>query len=122
MKKKTHEDHYAVRIEHDDGDWVATVPALPGCMCVADSRDAAYKEIRVLIRGVLDLMKKDGMPVPEPDPALDDVRRLLPIVNVSKLAKVAGINRNTLSARLRRGTPMPSADVRKVRRALAELG
>ena len=124
MKTKLpREDHYAVRLNwsDDDSGWVAEVPALPGCLCVCDTREAAVAEIRVLIRGVLKLMAEEGHALPEPDGGLDEIRRLLPIVSISKLARVSGVSRSTLASRLARGTPMPQADAVKVRRAVAAL-
>lgn len=124
MKKKLpNEDHYAVRLNRSDDDagWVAEVPALPGCLCVGETREKAVAEIRVLIRGVLKLMEEDGHALPEPDGGLDEIRRLLPIVSISKPAKVSGVKRSTLASRLARGTPMPKEDTAKVRRAVAAL-
>ncbi len=79
------------------------------------------KEVNEAMSLWLECAVAHGDPIPEPDAVLDDIRRLLPIVNGSKLARTAGLNRSTLFTRLRRGTPLPKADAMKVRKALAEL-
>jgi predicted RNase H-like HicB family nuclease len=114
---------YAVRIEWSDDDegFVARVPALPGCLCVMPTETAALKEIRGLIREFLEIKHERGSAIPEPDGGLEIVRGLLPIVNVSKLARAAGVNRTTLTSRLHRGTPMPKEDTQRVRNVIAEL-
>jgi predicted RNase H-like HicB family nuclease len=116
-------EHYAVHIHWDDESecFIAEAPALDGCMADGATREEALKAIKPLIRIFLELKAERGAEIPEPDGVLEDVRRMLPIVNLSKLARAAGLNRATLGTRLRRGTPLPKADAVKVRKALAEL-
>jgi predicted RNase H-like HicB family nuclease len=117
------EKRYAVHIEWSDDDegFVARVLALPGCICVMPTETAALKEIRGLIRTFLEIRADRGSEIPDPDGGLEIVRRLLPIVNISKLARVSGVNRTTLTTRLRRGTPMPPSDTARVRKAISDL-
>jgi predicted RNase H-like HicB family nuclease len=123
QKNLPDEKRYAVRIEWSDDDegFVARVPALPGCLCVMPTEAAALKEIRGLIREFLEIRAERGSTIPEPDGGLEIVRRLLPIVNVSKLARVSGVSRTTLTSRLNRGTPMPKEDTLRVRNAISDL-
>lgn len=117
------EKRYAVQISWSDEDegFVARVPALPGCLCVMDTEAMALKEVRGLIRIFLEIRAERGSTIPEPDDGLEIVRRLLPIVNVSKLARAAGVNRTTLTSRLSRGTEMPVPETVRVRKVLRDL-
>ena len=126
MKRKAIEtpvDHYAVNIawSEEDEAFIARVPSMPGCIADGRTREEALKEANSAMKSWLECAVLHNDPIPEPDAVLDDIRRLLPIVNVSKLARAAGLNRDTLFTRIRRGTPLPKADAAKVRKALAEL-
>ena len=56
---------YRVIIEQDeDGRFVATCPALPGCVSQGDTRDQARANIVDAIAGYLESLKKHDEPVP----------------------------------------------------------
>ena len=56
---------YRVIIEQDeDGRFVATCPALPGCVSQGDTRDQARTNIVDAIAGYLESLKKHDEPVP----------------------------------------------------------
>lgn len=56
---------YRVYFEQDeDGVFVATCPALPGCVSQGRTRAAATENIREAIEGYLESLKKHGEPVP----------------------------------------------------------
>lgn len=57
---------YAVVIERGPTSWGATVPDLPGCVAVADSRAEVERLIQEAIAIHLDGMRQDGLPVPQP--------------------------------------------------------
>jgi predicted RNase H-like HicB family nuclease len=119
-------ERYAVNIkwsEENDG-FVALVPALPGCLCVMPTEASALKEIRLLIRAFLEIRLEDGHPIPEPDGGdLEEVDALLPLLNLSKLARAAGMNRATLASGVRRANkkfaPSPAVARRLARRLVA---
>ncbi|MDR3228771.1 MAG: type II toxin-antitoxin system HicB family antitoxin [Puniceicoccales bacterium] len=60
---------YAVNLKwsEDDEGFLATVPAIPSCLCVMPTEAAALREIRLLIKSCLELFVEDGNPIPEPD-------------------------------------------------------
>lgn len=59
--------HYSVTIEQDeDGVYVATCPALPGCISQGTSREDAVENIRDAIEGYLESLKKHGEAIPPP--------------------------------------------------------
>ena len=56
---------YRVYLEQDeDGVFVATCPALPGCVSEGQTRAEALENIREAIGGYLKSLKKHGDPVP----------------------------------------------------------
>jgi predicted RNase H-like HicB family nuclease len=56
---------YRVYLEQDeDGVFVATCPALPGCVSQGRTRAEAAENIREAIEGYLKSLKKHGDPVP----------------------------------------------------------
>ncbi|MBK9170797.1 MAG: type II toxin-antitoxin system HicB family antitoxin [Bryobacterales bacterium] len=61
---------YRVRLEQDeDGVFVATCPALPGCVSQGRTRNEAAQNIREAIEGYLASLKRHGDPVP---PSIDE--------------------------------------------------
>ena len=56
---------YTVVLEHeDDGGYVASVPALPGCVSQGDNRDEALANIREAIDLYMQDCRDAGDPVP----------------------------------------------------------
>ena len=56
---------YRAYLEQDeDGVFVATCPALPGCISQGKTRAEATNNIREAIEGYLDSLKKHGDPIP----------------------------------------------------------
>ena len=56
---------YRVYLEQDeDGVFVATCPALPGCVSQGGTRLEATANIREAIQGYLESLRKHGDPVP----------------------------------------------------------
>jgi antitoxin HicB len=56
---------YRVYLEQDeDGVFVATCPALPGCVSQGQTRVEATENIREAIEGYLQSLRKHGDPVP----------------------------------------------------------
>ena len=57
---------YAIVIEKGPTSFGASVPDLPGCISVAESREEAERLIREAIEGHLETMMLYGDPIPEP--------------------------------------------------------
>lgn len=58
---------YRIHIEQDeDGKFVASAPALPGCWSQGDTRSEAIKNIQDAIEGYLESLEKHGDPIPPP--------------------------------------------------------
>jgi predicted RNase H-like HicB family nuclease len=58
---------YRINIEQDeDGMFIATVPALPGCVSQGASREAAIENIRDAAHGYLESLRQHDEPIPPP--------------------------------------------------------
>ena len=56
---------YRVVLSRDDeGHWLASVPALPGCHTWGDSRDEALSNAKEAIEGYIESLQAAGEPVP----------------------------------------------------------
>jgi predicted RNase H-like HicB family nuclease len=49
----------------EEGHWVAECPSLPGCVSQGGTREEAIANIREAIQGYVEVLKEDGLPVPE---------------------------------------------------------
>jgi predicted RNase H-like HicB family nuclease len=49
----------------EDGFWVAEVPSLPGCISQGETRDEALVNIKEAIRLYIEVLKEDGLPIPD---------------------------------------------------------
>lgn len=116
-------EHFAVKVawSDDDGCFYASVPSLPGILFDAPTAAGALKGVRPLIREVLEIRAERNASIPEPDAVMADIRRLRPLLNLSKLAKESGVPRATLGTCLRRGTELAPEQADAVRRAFRKL-
>ncbi len=67
-KKRHHSlDEYVVEVEKgDDGEYVLTVPLLPGCMAAAHALDEAYEELKLAFQDWADDVEAHGGAMPRP--------------------------------------------------------
>ncbi|MDR2845499.1 MAG: type II toxin-antitoxin system HicB family antitoxin [Puniceicoccales bacterium] len=117
--KTSIENLYTVTVRWDSADecYYATAPALPGIMTDGETPETALREIRPVIRATLEMKHRHGDDIPEPDGvSIEQIKKLLPLMNLSKLAREAGINKHTLSARVRRTTPFPRQEAIRVKK------
>ena len=77
----THEEHqFTVLFEPTkEGGYVVTCPALPGLVTEGDSLEEARMMAQDAIRGYLESLRKDGLPIPRDkkllhDPVKDEIR------------------------------------------------
>jgi predicted RNase H-like HicB family nuclease len=61
---------YTIHLEPaEEGGYVVTVPALPGCITEGDTYDEAIANAHEAIEGFVEALTKAGQPIPtEPDP------------------------------------------------------
>ncbi|MBX9578315.1 MAG: type II toxin-antitoxin system HicB family antitoxin [Chthoniobacterales bacterium] len=114
---------YLTKIYWSDEDeaYVAEVPSLPGCIAHGSSYEQAARHIRLAMELWLGSAKRHHDPIPEPDLVAEEVMRLAPLINMSKLAQLSGINKHTLATKLRRKTRFTFEESTKIRTALATI-
>ncbi len=119
-KTKTEKPQYSVRIYWSDEDeaYIAKVPALRGCIAHGGTYAEAAREIEIVMALWLESARKHHDPIPAPDLAREEIGRMAPLLNYSKLAKLAGINRQTLQSKLDRRTPFTDLESRAILEAL----
>ena len=118
MKKPL--NRYLVRIywSEEDEAYIAEIPALPGCIAHGESMQKAAREVQNAMELWLGSANKHGDPIPEPDLAREEIERFAPLLNVSKLAVRAGLNKHTLVSKLRRKSAFTVAESKAILRAL----
>lgn len=115
---------YLIKIHWSDEDnaYIATVPALRGCI----SHGRTYKEAVRNIQDAADMWlasaKKHNDPIPEPDLAAEEIQRMAPLLNVSKLARLAGLNKHTLASKLRRRSKFTPDESGRILAAIGHAG
>jgi predicted RNase H-like HicB family nuclease len=68
---------YTVHLEPDeDGGYVVTVPALPGCVTQGETYEEALLMAEECIRGFLEALAKAGQPIPRQDELAPSSNRL----------------------------------------------
>lgn len=111
---------YLAKIYWSDEDqaYVAKVPALQGCVSHGETYAKAAANIEEAMEGWLDSAARHEDPIPEPDLAMEEIGKIAPLLNVSKLARLAGINKRTLASKLRKKSAFSPAEARKICSAL----
>jgi predicted RNase H-like HicB family nuclease len=56
---------YAIVIEQGATSYGAYVPGLPGCVAAAESREEVIRLIHEAIEGHLEVLRNEGLPIPE---------------------------------------------------------
>jgi antitoxin HicB len=74
------EYNYTVLFEPaEEGGFVATCPALPGLVTEGDTLEEARAMVQDAIRGYLESLRKDHLPIPaDCSPVKEEIRILLP--------------------------------------------
>ncbi len=98
----------------EDGCYVAKVPALPGCVSHGDSYAKAAGNIEEAMTLWLDCAESHGDSIPESDLAREEIGRMADVLNLSKLARKAGINKHTLASKLRRKSKFTPDEAEKI--------
>jgi len=71
--KGHHVARYAVVIEKAEANFSAYVPDLPGCVATGGTKEETEQNIREAIRFHVDGLREDGLAIPEPTSACEDV-------------------------------------------------
>ena len=115
---------YQITVAWSDEDeaYVARVPALRYCVATGETPEKAVKAVRAAAIDVLRFMVEDGKPLPALDTTLARVQALQPLINVSAIAKAAGLSVQTLSSKLTRGTALTEDEAGRIGGVLAAHG
>lgn len=111
---------YLVKIHWSEEDqaYIAKVPALPGCISHGDTYPEAAAMIEDAAEAWLGSAAKHNDPIPDGDLVAEEITRLAPLLNISKLARLSGVNSHTLASKLRRGTRFTEDQSRRILSAL----
>lgn len=63
---------YRIELIPDDGEWVVSIPDLPGCLSQGETVEEALRMIREAQRLWLQVALEDGRPIPEPSGIEDE--------------------------------------------------
>lgn len=115
--------NYPIRISWDETEkeFLAEIPALEGCIAYGKTELAALKEIKVAQELWLDARIRAKLPIPKPEATIEQLRSLRPILNVSKIARIADISEQTLISKIKRGSPLTKKQSEKIGEVLAAL-
>jgi len=105
----------------EDSAYVAEVPALPGCVAWGENYHDAARGIEEAMDIWIESAHKHADPIPEADLASEEIVRLSPILNISKLARLSGLNKSTLASKLRRGSTFTPDEARRIRAVVASV-
>jgi predicted RNase H-like HicB family nuclease len=113
--------HYLVKIwyEEDDRCYIAEVPALPGCLSYGKTYQQAAGRIEEAMDLWLDMAKQHSDPIPAADIAAEQIASFGPLLNITHLARAAGLNQHTLASKLRRKSRFTDVESKAIRKALA---
>lgn len=113
--------NFPIRISWDEteGEYLAEIPALEGCLAYGKTEASALKELRIAKTLWIEARTEAGLPIPKPETSVEKLRALRPIVNISKIARQARIPEQTLISKVKRGTPLSESEQERVGRVLA---
>ncbi len=116
-------NNYAIRISWDDDEkeFIAEIPALEGCLAYGTTEAKALKELQIAKELWLEARKEAKLPIPKPEATVEQLRSLKPILNISKIARIAKIPEQTLISKIKRGSPLTSTESRKIGKTLSIL-
>ncbi len=114
---------YLVKIywSTEDEAFVAEVPALEGCVSHGSSYEKAAHNVQEAMEVWIESAERHNDPIPEPDLAAEELRRVAPLLKLSKLARIAKINQHTLASKLRRKTKFTPEEAARIREALTSV-
>lgn len=92
----------------------ARVPALKHCLAYGDTPEKAVKEVKIAAELWIEAAKKNGFDPPASDTALERLSTLAPVLNLSAVARAAGLSVQTLASKLSRGTALTADEAAKI--------
>ncbi len=111
-----------IRWSETDESYEAAVPALRTCIAYGDTPEEAVHEVAIAAELWLDAAHKHGKPIPKPDATLERLLSLAPLLNLSALARESNISVQTLTSKIKRGTPLNNTERKTVAKVLENYG
>ena len=111
-----------VRWSPDDEAFEASVPALRGCIAYGEDAAEAVTELLIAAELWIEAATAHGKTIPQADATRERLASLVPILNMSRIAREAGISVQTMASKLKRGTPWTEAERESVSRVLSAHG
>ena len=106
----------------EDDAYEANVLALHGCLAYGATPSEAVSEVLIAAELWLEAARVHGKPIPRPDATRERLASLAPILNMSRLAREAGVPVQTIASKLKRGTALTDAERISVARVLSAHG
>jgi len=115
---------YQITIQWSEIDqaYEAGIPALQGCIAYGDTPEEAAQELTVAADLWIEAAKAHNKPIPRPDATLERLASLAPILNMSAIARVCSIPVQTISTKIKRGTPLSAKEQEALSTVLAAHG
>jgi len=119
---------YQVTIRWDEraGYFIAEIPEIPTCAADGEIQVEALNNLHQTFAVLKEAYVEEQLELPAPNPALPvSVAQLSDasaVVKVSKVAELAGINVQTLAAKVKRGTEFSVSESQEIAKALASHG
>lgn len=121
MKTKEICQIYPATVSYSEEDecFIARIPAFKYCAGHGETPEEALHEAYDGLGGIIEVMRKDGAPLPDPDETAVRLRHIKGIVKISKLARLAGMPPSTLSSKIDRGGPFTAEERERIQSALS---
>jgi predicted RNase H-like HicB family nuclease len=105
-----------------DDAYEARVPALKHVLGYGDTPEKAVKEVKIAAELSLEALEKTGKPIPATDTALERLAALAPVLNISAVARAAGLSVQTLASKVKRGTALTEDEAARIGGVLSAHG
>ena len=115
---------YPVRVywSEIDNAYIADAVTLKGCCATGDTAEEAIREIETAMELWIESAKIMGKELPRSNPTTESIIAAAPLINLSGLAQAAGLPKQTLMTKLRRGTQFTKQEQGKLNAALTSKG
>lgn len=106
----------------EDDAYEARVPALRHVLAYGETPEKAVKEVKIAAELSMDALRKTGKPIPAADTVLERLSALAPVLNLSAVARAAGVSVQTLASKISRGTALTADEAAKIGGVLSAHG
>lgn len=121
MKAKDLCQRYPATIAYSEEDacFIARIPAFRYCAGHGETPEEALGQAYEGLAGIIEVMRKDDVPLPNPDDTAIRLRQMKAVVKISKLARLAGMRSSTLASKIDRGGPFTAEERERIHSVLS---